>query len=431
MAGVMVGENEADNEADNEAEHIMPKRTLGLTARQVKAIDKPGLYAMGGNLYLQVDGRSKSWIFRYQTAGRRRHMGLGSLALVPVAEARDLAVEHRKAVAAGNDPIEHRHTGHLAARTEAAKAMTFRAAAERYIAAHHAGWRNAKHAKQWPATLGAFVYPVFGDIPVRAIDVGLVLKAIEPLWATKPETASRVRGRVESVLDWATARGYRTGENPARWRGHLENLLPRRSKVRRVAHLPAMHYRDIGPFLTALRLQDDIAALALEFAILTATRTGEVLGCGWDEIDGAEKMWLIRGERTKSGREHRVPLSAAAMWIVSRMAEIRTGDLMFPGAKADRKRGNAALLVALARAGRSDLTVHGFRSCFRDWAAEMTAFPAEVCEMALGHTIGDKVEAAYRRGDMIEKRRLLAEAWATFCAAPAMDGEVVPMRRAT
>jgi integrase len=304
--------------------------------------------------------------------------------------------------------------------------MTFKACAEAYMAAHQAGWRNPKHRAQWTATLNTYVYSHFGDLPVQAVDVGLVMKAVEPIWTEKPETASRVRGRIEAVLDWATARGYRKGENPARWRGHLENLLPARSKVRRVEHHAALPYQEIGGFMAALCTQESVAARAFEFLILTAARTGEVIGARWDEFDLGERLWTVPGERMKAGREHRVPLSARAVEITQEMkAQQQDGQaFVFPGAKGGAL-SNMALLMTLRRMGHADLTAHGFRSTFRDWAAERTNFPAEVAEMALAHTVSDKVEAAYRRGDLFQKRRQITEAWARFCSTAALAGAKV------
>jgi integrase len=380
-------------------------------------------------LYVQISaGGAKSWVFRFREAGKLREMGLGPLHTIGLAEARQRAHECRKARLDGRDPIADREASRVAAKLDAAKAMTFEACAERYVAAHKTGWRNAKHAAQWTATLNAYVYPSFGTLPVQTVDVGLVLRAVEPIWATKPETASRVRGRIEAILDWATARGYRTGENPARWRGHLENLLPKRSKVRRVEHHAALPYAEIGAFMAELRQQEGVAAGALEFAILTAARTGEVIGARWTEINAPERLWAIPAERMKGGREHRVPLSDAALAIVEKMAAIRSGDFVFPGAKAKRPLSNMAFLMLLRRMRRDGSTAHGFRSTFRDWAAERTTFPAEVAEMALAHTVGDKVEAAYRRGDLFDKRRQLSGAWAKFCASPTALGSVVPLR---
>ncbi len=402
-----------------------------LTTVQIRQAKRRGLYGDGGGLFLQVTPNgSKSWVFRFKEAGKLRVMGLGPAHTVSLAEARDKAQECRKLRLDGKDPIEERKAARLAARLDAAKAITFRACAESYIAAHKPGWRNDKHAAQWPATLVAYVYPAFGELPVQAVDVALVMKAVEPIWTEKPETASRVRGRIESVLDWATARGYRQGENPARWRGHLENLLPRRSKVREVKHHAALAYPELGAFVAKLRQQEGVAARALEFSILTAARTGEVLGARWAEINIAERLWTVPGQRMKAGKEHRVPLSDAAIAIVHQMQAIRSDDWLFPGARRGRPLSNMAMTMALRRMGRGDLTAHGFRSSFRDWAAERTNFPGDVAEMALAHMVGDKVEAAYRRGDLFEKRRRLMQAWANFAAGPE-PANIVELRAAT
>jgi integrase len=409
----------------------MPKKVAGLTARQVATMTAPGMYAAGGapGLYLQITaGAGRSWVYRYQLAGKRRDMGLGGADLYSLAEARQKAQVVRRLVAEGIDPIEARKSERQAKALDAAKAMTFRQCAEAYIAAHSAGWKNRVHAKQWPATLTTYVYPVFGNLPVQAVDVGLVMKALEPIWSNKSETASRVRGRIESVLDWATARGYRQGENPARWRGHLENLLPKKTKVRRVEHHAALPYSQIAEFMAELRQQDGIAARALEFAILTAARTGEVLGARWGEINIAERLWIVPAERMKASKEHRVPLSDAALAIVEQLAAIRSsGECVFPGASPGKPLSNMSMLMLLRRMGRGDLTVHGFRSALTDWATEQTNFPSEVREMALAHSVGNRVEAAYRRGDLFDKRRQLAEAWARYCGEPA-QGVVVPLR---
>jgi integrase len=260
-------------------------------------------------------------------------MGLGPLHTIGLADARQKAQDCRKARLDGQDPIEARRTARMAARLDAAKAMTFKACAERYIASHKAGWRNPKHAAQWPSTLGAYVYPVFGSLPVQAVDVGLVMKAIEPLWTVKPETAGSVRGRIESVLDWATARGYRQGENPARWRGHLDNLLPAKAKVRRVEHHAALGYDELAEFIVELRQQEGVAARSLEFAILTAARTSEVIGAQWSEFDLSARLWTIPAERMKAGKEHRVPLSDAAIAVLGNMQKVRQSDFVFPGGK--------------------------------------------------------------------------------------------------
>lgn len=405
-----------------------------LTALKVTRATRPGIYGDGKGLWLRVGtGGARSWVFRFMLNGRAREMGIGSVYDVKLAEAREIARACRRAVRQGRDPIEERRAERQAKRLEAARTITFQECAEALIAAQRAGWRNPKHAAQWPSTLATYVYPLLGKLPVQAVDVGLVMRVLEPIWTAKPETASRVRGRIESVIDWATARGYRQGENPARWKGHLENLLPARSKVARVEHHAALPYAEIAAFIAALRGQDGIGARALEFAILTAARTGEVLGAAWSEIDFEAALWTVPAERMKAGREHRVPLSEAALAILYAMKEIRQGDFVFPGARAGRSMSQMALLMTLRRMGRGNLTAHGFRSTFADWSAERTNFPGEVREMALAHAVGDKVEAAYRRGDLFEKRRQLAEAWARFCSAPAPDGRnvVVSLRSAT
>ena len=385
-----------------------------------------GLYGDGGGLFLQVGVTgTKSWCFRWKQDGVQHVMGLGPLHTVSLAEARDKALECRKARLDGRDPIAERREQRMAQRIERAKAVTFRECAARYIDSHKAGWRNAKHAAQWTATLKTYAFPVFGDLPVQSVDLGLVLKAVEPIWTAKPETASRLRGRIESVLGWATTRGYRAGDNPARWKDHLENLLPARAKVARVAHHAALPYAEIGAFVAELRQQQGIGAKALEFLILTASRSSEVLGARWGEVDLAARLWTVPAARMKAGKEHRVPLSDAALAILEGMPKVN--DFVFPGARGGGL-GQKSLLQVLHRMGRDGLTVHGFHSTFSDWCAERTAFPAEVREMALAHSVGDKVEAAYRRGDLFEKRRQLADGWARFIEAPASAGEVVPIR---
>ncbi|MFO0995303.1 MAG: integrase arm-type DNA-binding domain-containing protein [Alphaproteobacteria bacterium] len=409
-------------------------RTHGrLTALAVSRAKAKGLYADGAGLYLQVTGAgARSWIFRYRMNGRKtpRDMGLGSLVTVSLAEARQKAAEARKAVLEGKDPIDTRRNRHAAAILDAAKSRTFEECATAYIASHKAGWRNPKHADQWPATLNAYAYPSIGQLPIQAIDVGLVLKVLEPIWTTKTETASRLRGRIEAVLDWAAARGYRTGDNPARWRGRLENLLPPRSRVRRIVHHPALPYADIGKFVHDLRAQEGIAARALEFLILTATRTSEAIGARWDEIDFQAKLWTIPAERIKAGRAHRVPLSVPTLAVLKQMRASSTDTYVFPGGKRDRPLSTNALLALLKRMNRADLTVHGFRSTFRDWTAEQTNYPREVCEMALAHAVSDKVEAAYRRGDLFAKRVRLMEEWAKKCGTILKGARVIAIHRA-
>ena len=398
--------------------NIVGDRMQGkLTALGVARLKTPGMYGDGGGLWLQVTGKgAKSWIFRFTLRGKSREMGLGSAGTFSLAEARDKALACRKLCAEGLDPIEAKRAQQDEARLEAARAMTFRQCATSYIESQKAGWRNTKHAAQWTATLNTYAYPVFGDLPVQAIDTGFVMQALQPIWVGKPETATRVRGRIESVLDWAKTHGYRRGENPARWKGHLSNLLPKRSRVQQVEHHAALAYSQVAAFMADLSSREAVAARALEFAILTAARTGEVIGARWSEIDLEAAEWNVPAERMKAGSAHRVPLSQPALGILRRMAEVRTGEFVFPGGWHGRPLSNMSMLMMLRRMGREDLTVHGFRSSFRDWASETTSFPSEVVEAALAHSIQSKVEAAYRRGDLFQKRRELMDAWAAICS---------------
>jgi integrase len=403
-----------------------------LKGTAVTKAERRGYLNDGGGLYLRVSGsRAKSWVFRFRdTAGRLHEMGLGPLSTYSLAEARERARECRKLRDSGIDPIEERRTKRLEVKLATARSMTFRQCAETYIKAHQAGWKNAKHARQWPTTLDRYVYPAFGELPVQLVDTALVMKALAPIWSTTPETAARVRGRIESILGWATTSGYRQGDNPARWRGHLKNLLPARSKVRAVEHHAALPYAEIAAFMRELRQQQSVAARALEFAILTAARTGEVIGAKWGEIDDTERLWTVPAERMKAGKEHRVPLSDAALAVIDQMKTICDGDFVFPGLNPGRPLSASAMPKLLARMNQTGMTVHGTRSSFRDWVAERTSFSHEVAEMALAHAVGDAVERAYRRGDLFRKRRQLMDAWAKFCATPAPAGQVVALRRA-
>lgn len=405
----------------------MARTVNRLSHRKVEALKAAGMYADGGGLYLQVTVGSdntprKSWLFRYSVAGRERQMGLGPLGDVPLSEARDRASAAREMRRAGKDPLVEREALRAESRLAAAKSMSFDDCAKAYIAAHRAGWRNVKHADQWSATIRTYCSPVFGRLPVQLVDVGLVMKAIEPIWPTKPETASRVRGRVERILDWAKVRGYRDGENPARWRGHLDHLLPVRGKVRRVKHHAALPYAELPAFVSALRERDAVAARALEFAILTAARTSEVLGAAWSEIDLDARLWTVPAERMKAGKEFRVPLGDRAVEILKGMLAAKQNDYIFYG---DRRStlSNMAFLMLLRRMGRSDITAHGFRSSFQDWVEEQTDAPRAVAELALAHSVGNAVEAAYRRGDLLEKRRPLMQQWGKYCAGSQRRAE--------
>jgi integrase len=393
---------------------------------------RPGLYADGGGLYLQITeakngGVNRSWLFRYKAGkDRDRWMGLGATHTISLAEAREAALQCRKARLAGIDPIAQRDKQRAGEAQASAKVVTFGEATAAYVRAHAASWRNAKHATQWPASLRKYVFPTLGSVPVSAIDTPLVLKCLRPVWERIPETASRIRGRVEAVLDWCGAAGYRQGENAARWSGHLEHLLPSPGKTKPAQHHAAMAVAEVPAFMAALRAQQGTAARALEFAILTAARSGEVFFADFSEIEG--DIWIVPAERMKRGRAHEVPLSKRALEIIEQMRAQRSGDFVFSGRDGQKPLGQTGLRHVLKQLGRRDLTVHGFRSAFRDWAGDHTAFPREVAEAALGHAIGDKVEAAYRRGTALEKRRKLMEAWARFCAAPAPVGKVVPLR---
>jgi integrase len=389
---------------------------------------KPGMHADGGNLYLQAtraaDGSiSRSWIFRYTLNERTRHMGLGSLQSVTLAEAREVASQARRQLELGTDPIAARDAARAAAAAANAKQISFDECALAYVAAHRAGWRNVEHARQWKTTLATYASPIIGRLSVRDIDTGLVLKVLEPIWKDRTETASRLRGRIESVLDWARVRGYRSGENPARWRGHLDHLLPRRSKVQRVNHLAAFPYQQLPTLLKRIRAHESVAARALEFTILTAARTGEVRFATLTEIQNG--VWVVPGRRMKSGREHRVPLCERAVEIINKLAPL-PGPFIFAGRNGAI--GQKAMLDLLRGPGGTVATVHGFRSAFRDWAAETTAFSAEVIEAALAHAIGNKTTAAYARGDLFEKRRRLMDAWANYCLHGKAHAEVVPLR---
>jgi integrase len=397
-----------------------------LSARKVEALNKPGLHADGGGLYLQISPTgSKSWKYRYSIQSRVRDMGVGALADVSLAQARELAAQNRKLAKQGVDPLAQRHQERAAKALEAARAITFRDMAAMYIEGRRASWRSPKHALQWEATLKTYAFPYFGHLPVQDIDTGLVMKALEPIWYSKTETAGRVRERIEAVLDAAKARGWREGENPARWRGHIKLLLPEPTSIKKVRHHRALSYPDIGAFMATLRKEKCQSARALELLILTATRTSEVLGARWAEMDLEQGIWTIPAARIKAGREHRIPLSTPVLALLRQLQDERIDEYVFPGGKKGSPLSNMALLVLMKRMGRTDIVPHGFRSTFRDWAAEQTSFPREVAEMALAHAIENKVEAAYRRGDLIVKRQKLMAAWANYCCKPTNGAAVL------
>lgn len=410
----------------------MPKKlSNALTPLAVKNA-KPGRHADGGGLHLLVkESGARSWVYRFMLSGKSRDIGLGTAGPdgISLADARDARDVLRLKVKAGIDPLEERQreAAEAIAAAQAAKVagMTFKAIAETYIGANEGSWRNDKHRQQWKNTLATYVYPVIGELPVAEVGTAHVLQILEPIWKAKAETASRVRGRLETILDAAKARGYREGENPARWRGHIAQILPARSRLTR-GHHKAMPYEAIPAFVGALHKREAVAALALEFTILTAARTGEVIGAKWDEVDLDKAIWTVPASRMKAGKEHRVPLSARAVEILKSTQGLRK-EWLFPATKGGKMSGMA--MTMLLRRMKVDVTVHGFRSGFRDWSAECTGYAHEVAEMALAHTIENKVERAYRRGDLFDKRRRLMDDWATYCATiPAAGDNVTPIR---
>src|SRR6516165_1178811 len=408
-----------------------------LSARKVETLKRPGRYCDGGGLWLQISQwNTKSWIFQYTSptapkrkkhgreVGRIRHYGLGPYGKhdVTLEKARELAGEARQQVRAGIDPVDARRSDREAKRLADAKRLTFKQCAEKFIHAHENAWKNDRHRAQWRSSLSTYAYPIIGELSVAEIDTALVTRVLEPIWATTTETATRVRGRIESVLDWAKARGYRSGENPARWKGHLSNLLAKPDSLKKrngSRHHPALPYAEIGVFMRELRERDSISARALEFTILTAARTSEVLGAKRQEADLADKTWTVPSERMKGGREHRVPLSERALEILQDLQREHGNPHVFPGGKSGAPLSQMAMLQLL-RGMRPGLSVHGFRSTFRDWCAERTNYPSEVAEMALAHTVSDKVEAAYRRGDLKDKRRRLMSEWAKYAQQPVV-----------
>lgn len=397
-----------------------------LTAARVKNEVRPGDYFDGRGLYLQVRSESsKSWLLKYMLNKRAREMGLGSAFDIGLAKARELRDRYREMLAQGVDPIETKAAEQAAKAAEQARAITFEAAAKRHIASKKHGWKNAKHADQWEATLKTYAYPVIGKLPVQSVDTDLVMKILDPIWATKTETASRVRGRIESVLDGAKARKEYVGENPARWAGHLKELLPAPKKVRKPKNFPSLPYAQVPAFMKALRSRDGIAAKALEFHILTAARSGNAVTARWDQMDEETKTWNVAGEDMKVDADHRVPLSDAAWAVLEEMKKVRSGDYVFSidgknplsdaamGAVIDRMNRPKPLWLD-PKQGDRPVVPHGFRSSFRTWGGEETHFPRELLEKALAHTVGDETERSYARGDLFKKRRDLMEAWAAY-----------------
>lgn len=421
----------------------MPRHATPLTAKAVTS-RPPGRYADGNKLHLLVKPTgARSWVFRYVFEGKRFDMGVGPAgndpAAVTLAEARDLAGLFCRQLREGINPGTRRKAEkeqlRVAVQIAPEAKRLFRDVAGLYMAIHEKAWRNEKHVAQWTSTLTTYAYPHFGDVPVEKVTTDHVLSALTPIWNKKPETASRVRGRIESVLGYAKSRGWRTGDNPAQWRGHLQSTLPAPSKLRVVRHHPALPWKVVAAFMVELRKHDSVGALALELTILCVTRTGEALGARWQEIDLAEKIWTIPGVRMKAKRDHRIPLSEAALIVLQKAAALRTSDSLdiavFPGKREGTSLSLMAMAMLLRRMNQKDVTVHGFRSTFRDWAAESTTFDRDTAEAALAHVVKDKTEAAYRRGDQLEKRRRLMDAWAEYCARSVSTiGNVVAIRAA-
>jgi integrase len=388
-----------------------------LTARKIETA-KTGKYSDGGNLYLVVsDAGTRKWVLRFTWRGKAREMGLGSAGSVPLADAREKAAHARRMVAQGIDPIhERKRTGGV---------PTFAEMADQVHESLSAGFRNEKHKAQWKSSLATYAAPL-KDKAIDTITTDDVLAVLKPIWTTKPETASRVRGRIEKILDAGKAKGFRQGENPARWRGHLDHLLPKQSKLAR-GHHAAMPYEHVATFVGRLRQTGSLAARALELCILTAARSGEIFEMRWSEVDLEKSIWTLPPNRMKAGREHRVPLSARAVAILRQLGAIKTTDFVFPGQRKNRPLSKMAMDMTLRRM-KADVTVHGFRSSFRDWAGNETSYPRDLIETALAHVIGDKAEQAYRRSDALEKRRKLMEAWATYCE-PKANSNVLQLRK--
>jgi integrase len=409
---------------------MMGKTALALSFKAVEKLTKlEGLHAVGGcrGLYLQCKNGGVSWILRVMIDGKRRDIGLGGYHDVTLEEARDKCLDMRRDVRKGVDPLEEKRRAKQERQLSHAKSMTFATCVEAYLDAHEDSWKNTKHRQQWRNTLTTYALPVFGGLQVSDVDTGLVMKALEPIWKTKTETASRLRGRIEQILDWATVRGYRHGENPARWKGHLDKLLPAKSKVQETEHHPALSYKEISAFMPALRQSEGMGARALEFAILTVARSGEVRGATWGEIELDAGVWTIPPERMKAGKEHRIPLSPQAVVLLRALPVIVGNDYVFPAPRGGML-SDMTLTAVMRRMGRAE-TVHGFRSTFRDWAGETTAYPREVIEHALAHQLKDKAEAAYARGTLFDKRRRLMADWAKYLKTVKASANVVQMQR--
>ncbi len=411
----------------------MPKVARELSALAVSKLRDVGMHAVGGAAGLQLvvgASGSKSWIVRIMVNGKRRDIGLGAYPEVGLADARDRTRELRRQVSAGIDPIAQRKAEAEASAAQMAAAVTFDEAAKSFIESHAGGWANIKHAQQWESTLATYASPVIGKLPVSEIRTAHVVEVLKPIWTTKTETAKRLRGRIEQVISAADALAERERLNPARWVGALDKVFPKPSKVATVKHHEAVPWRGLPKFMVNLRLRPGIAARALEFAILTAARSGEVRGMTWDEVDLAQRLWIVPGERMKMRREHRVPLSGAALELLKALPKVEE-KYVFPSPFKGIQLSDMTL-AAVMRRMKLTAVPHGFRSSFRDWAAEATNHPHAAAELALAHAVGNAVEAAYRRGDMLDKRRELMEDWAAYCGSAAVmeAAGVVELRQA-
>lgn len=399
-----------------------------LNDRKIRSFKEPKRYSDGGNLYLVVsDAGSKSWSFMFTRLGERRELGLGGYPDLSLAEARQKAIEYRKLLSQGLDPYEQKRAEARERERQARLKRTFEWCAREYIRHRQVEWKNPKHIAQWSSTLERYAFPVIGSLDVSEIRINHITDILDPIWAEKVETASRLRGRIENILDWAKVRGHRDGENPAAWRGNLSMVYSPKSAIRKVQHHPALPYVDIADFVADLRDRESVSAKALEFLILSAGRTGEVICADCAEINRDAALWTIPASRMKSGVQHVVPLSKRALQIIEEMGRQGSSPFVFPGANRQLPMSNMAFLQLLKRMGRTDITVHGFRSSFRDWAADLTEYSNQVIEKAIAHTVGG-VEAAYRRGDLLEKRRRLMDDWADY-----VEGErsVIKVRKAS
>jgi len=409
----------------------MAKNINKLTAVKIKQIKKPGWYPDGLGLYLQISpSGSKSWVYRYEIKSKERRCGLGAYPTISLLMARDVADEFRKLRTKGIDPIEHKKQIELQKKLEESKTITFKQSATAYIESHKSGWKNKKHQNQWTNTLQTYAYPLLGNLPVQDVDTDLVIKVLEPIWYTKTETASRVRSRIENVLDWAKVRKFRTGENAARWRGHLDKLLPRPSKIRKVKNQPALAYAELPEFYKALRNKNTISAKALTFIILTATRTNETLGAKWDEFDFETATWTIPDSRMKDGEEHRIPITFEMLELIEELKIFKQDDYVFPGQQKGKSISDTSVRKNIKQINKNNSFVtHGFRSTFKDWCAEKTNFSKDLSESALAHKIENATRAAYERGDKLEKRRTLMDAWTNYCLSSTPKSNVTPIKK--